>query len=302
MEESQGRHRQELTSLWNSDGEFRVIWKVSIYGSVAFSSMIVSYIGITQLFPWLPWRFGNPLAVLIAAVTATIFCARLLDRRSVSEMMGLQWQRRAGALLLYGLGLTLLLLLLLLLLELLFADTRIFLSSVTLAHTLSLLFLGLLSFTLVGFAEEILVRGYPFLVLREQTNTVTALLLTSGVFSLIHALNPGIGWIGFLNIFLAGIWLGIARVRSGSLWLPVGLHIGWNFFMGPVFGFPVSGIIERSMFITQSEGPAWIVGGVFGPEGGLLVTMVLLAGIIILYHPRLRASHLHDEDAASKKT
>jgi membrane protease YdiL (CAAX protease family) len=115
-----------------------------------------------------------------------------------------------------------------------------------------------------------------------------ALLLTSVLFSLMHGFNPEIGWLGFANIFLAGLWLGIARVITGTLWLAIGLHTGWNFFLGSVFGFPVSGIYERSVLITETDGPAVLTGGAFGPEGGLLATVVLLLGAGALYIPRVR--------------
>jgi uncharacterized protein len=289
MEEPSGQEPQGVNDLWFADGEMRAVWKVSVYGVITFFMLFFTG-GVVYVFlPFLDWRFSTPLLTGGAALTATLICSRLIDRRDLLGMIGLRWHRGAWRQLGMGMALTLGMIILLVGLELALGEARMLSGHVTTAHTLSLLFLGLLSFTLVGFAEEILVRGYPFTVLRNHGGVVTALLLTSGVFSLIHAFNPGIGWFGFLNIFLAGIWLGLARVVSGSLWLPVGLHIGWNFFMGPVFGFPVSGIIERSVLVTRTGGPEWISGGAFGPEAGLLATLVLIAGTAVLYQSRIRA-------------
>lgn len=238
--------------------------------------------------PGLDWRFSYPLITLGVGLAGAALCAKGLDRRPLLEMLAMWWHGRALRQLGAGIGLTLGMMILLVALELVFGDARMLSAHVTFGHSLSVLFLGFLSFTLVGFSEEILVRGYPFTVLLRQGGVAAALLLTSGVFSIMHAFNPGIGWFGFLNIFLAGIWLGLARVVSGSLWLPVGLHIGWNFFLGPVFGFPVSGIIERSVLITITGRPDWLTGGAFGPEGGLLATVVLIAGTAVLYLPGMR--------------
>ena len=82
--------------------------------------------------------------------------------------------------------------------------------------------------------------------------------------------------------------MGAARQVTGTLWLAVGMHTGWNFFLGTVFGFPVSGIVERSVFLTESDGPALLTGGDFGPEGGLLAAVVLLLGTAALYLPACR--------------
>lgn len=274
--------------LWFANGEMRAIWKMSVYGVITFFLLFFVGAAVFVGMPELDWRFVNPLLLLGAALTASAICARLIDRRPLVDLIVLRWHPAAAMQLGMGMLITLVMILALIGLELAFGGARMLPGHVTISHTLSLLFLGLLSFILVGFAEEILVRGYPFTVLQRQGGRVTALVLTSGVFSLIHVFNPGVGWFAFLNVFLAGIWLGLARVVSGSLWLPIGLHIGWNFFLGPVFGFPVSGIVERSLWIVRTDGPDWINGGIFGPEGGVLATVVLIGGTVALFLPPLR--------------
>ena len=294
------------SDLWFVNGEMRAIWKVSVYGIITFFLLFFVGAAVYITLPDLDWRFANPLLLMGAAVTASVLCARLIDRRPLVDMLALRWHRAAPVQLGMGMALALGMILVLLGLELALGGARMLPGHVTIAHTLSLLFLGLVSFILVGFAEEILVRGYPFTVLQRQGGLVTALVLTSGAFSLIHVFNPGVGWFAFLNIFLAGIWLGLARVVSGSLWLPVGLHIGWNFFLGPVFGFPVSGIVERSLWIVRTDGPDWINGGLFGPEGGVLATLVLIGGSMALYTPLLRRVIAHagtpkDDDSEPRR-
>jgi hypothetical protein len=69
------------------------------------------------------------------------------------------------------------------------------------------------------------------------------------------------------------------------LWISIGLHIGWNFFEGPVFGFPVSGLETTALLIHSDTGPALITGGSFGPEAGFIVLpiMAIGAGLTYLY-------------------
>jgi uncharacterized protein len=147
----------------------------------------------------------------------------------------------------------------------------------------------LVFYTLAGFGEELFFRGYPFQTLVESIRAPAAIIIMSAAFSAGHAMNPDITWIGFMNIFFAGVWLSVAYLRTRTLWLPAGLHISWNFFQGTVFSFPVSGIQQegRSLFIGMVEGPAAITGGEFGPEGGLIVTVVLLAGTAYLYKSKI---------------
>jgi hypothetical protein len=83
----------------------------------------------------------------------------------------------------------------------------------------------------------------------------------------------------------------VAYLRTRALWLPLGLHWAWNFFQGEVFSLPVSGIrFAKPMLQVAAVGPAWFTGGDYGPEGGLAVTVVALAGIFWLARTRRLAS------------
>jgi hypothetical protein len=57
------------------------------------------------------------------------------------------------------------------------------------------------------------------------------------------------------------------------LWLPIGLHFGWNAVL-PLFGVNLSGLtIEVSRYVYRWDLlPLWS-GGDYGPEGGLLTTI-----------------------------
>jgi len=79
-------------------------------------------------------------------------------------------------------------------------------------------------------------------------------------------------------------------LKSNNLWLPIGYHITWNYFQGNVFGFQVSGLSTESLYKLNTPVNNIITGGKFGPEGGLIVTFIILIGFIYiwqLYKPQL---------------
>jgi len=156
----------------------------------------------------------------------------------------------------------------------------------------------LVGFTAVGIYEELLFRGYQLRNLAEGLNNswwgpkgalLTAYLISSFVFSLAHLLNPNASWISTLNLFLAGIFLGLGFVLTGELAIPIGLHITWNFFQGPVFGFPVSGIsIGESLIKIHQGGPLLWTGGAFGPEAGLIgILAIVIGALLIMFYVKI---------------
>jgi hypothetical protein len=108
---------------------------------------------------------------------------------------------------------------------------------------------------------------------------VIAFLVSSLVFGILHLGNPNATWVSAFNITVAGLFLGLGMVLTGSLAIPIGLHITWNFFQGNVFGFAVSGIQPGVTVIgTEVVANTWLVGDAFGPESGVLGLVVMLLG------------------------
>lgn len=144
---------------------------------------------------------------------------------------------------------------------------------------------GLAGYIGVGYTEELWSRGYHLQNLTDGLNLLWGLFLSSAVFGLMHLFNPGTTVISTVNIMLAGYFLAFGWVRTRRLWIPIGLHIGWNFFQGTVFGFAVSGTGGFHLIRQSVDGPVIMTGGAFGPEAGLLglVAMALGAGLIWVY-------------------
>lgn len=141
----------------------------------------------------------------------------------------------------------------------------------------------------VGVNEELLSRGYQIRNIAEGLNlpgvspraaVLIGYLITSSIFGFLHLGNPNATLVGAVNIALAGLMLGAGMVLTGSLAIPIGLHITWNFFQGNIFGLPVSGgTPATSLLVVEQTGPAFWTGGAFGPEGGMLGVLVILLGL-----------------------
>lgn len=138
---------------------------------------------------------------------------------------------------------------------------------------------GLLLAVLAGFLEEILFRGLLFRLCSKLLGTWGALLFTAALFGAAHAANHGATLSSSLAIALeAGILLGAAYAATGLLWVPIGLHVGWNFTEGSLFGMTLSGNTMASGLIRGSlNGPRILTGGEFGPEASIVAVILCLA-------------------------
>ena len=132
--------------------------------------------------------------------------------------------------------------------------------------------------------EELAFRGALFRIIAERCGTATALVVSAAVFGLLHGLNPGATIVSTAAIAIeAGLLLGAAYALTRNLWFPIGLHLGWNFTEGGIFGTSVSGhAAGNGIFSVSLAGPRLLTGGAFGPEASLLAIAVGLAAAIVL--------------------
>ena len=143
--------------------------------------------------------------------------------------------------------------------------------------------IGFVFWLAIGTSEELLYRGMLFRLCSKIVGTWGALLLSAAWFGFTHASNPGASAFGIGSVALAGIFFAAAYVATGRLWLPIGLHAGWNFAEGSLFGTAVSGSTVGSPLLTGTmSGPDILTGGAFGPEASILTVLVILAGTIFL--------------------
>ena len=136
-------------------------------------------------------------------------------------------------------------------------------------------------FIIVACVEEALLRGYVLRNLMISFNKYIALLVSSLLFSLMHAFNPNVDGFALCIIFLAGIFLGISYIHTKNLWFPIGLHFGWNFFQS-LFGFNVSGVDFYSLVEFSLPAKDIWNGGAFGFEGSVLAVVFQVLAIITI--------------------
>ncbi|MET7707287.1 CPBP family intramembrane glutamic endopeptidase [Micromonospora sp. NPDC005413] len=128
--------------------------------------------------------------------------------------------------------------------------------------------------------EELIFRGVLFRIIEERTGTWIALVLTGVVFGLMHLLNPDASVWGAICIAVeAGFMLAACYAATRNLWVPIGLHFGWNFAAGGIFSVVVSGNGQsEGLLNTTMSGPTLVTGGDFGPEGSLYT---VAAGVVL---------------------
>jgi len=142
--------------------------------------------------------------------------------------------------------------------------------------------LSFVHFIFVGFNEELMTRGYLMTALKTTRNKYIVFCGPAAIFSLLHLGNPNVSVLGLINIGLVGLLFAYMMVRSGKLWLPIGYHITWNFFQGNIFDMNVSGTATPSVIATEFTGANWITGGAFGAEGGVVTTIVIALGFVLV--------------------
>jgi CAAX protease family protein len=139
--------------------------------------------------------------------------------------------------------------------------------------------------------EEMLFRGYGFQILLAAFGPWATILPVGILFAVLHGGNPNATWFGLVNTAGFGALFGYGFLRSRDLWLPIGLHFGWNFTL-PLFGVNLSGFTMRETGheMAWTAGRLWS-GGDYGPEASLLTSVVLAVLFVYVWKAPLRRQH-----------
>jgi membrane protease YdiL (CAAX protease family) len=249
-------------------------------------------IGISALVPGLggpTWYvFRNGAYEVIGFVVATIVVGNLLNKYSWDRM---GWHTQAGGLmprLFRGIGLGALM-------AMLAIGLAFVIDRATVHYTGDWSFwprvvlplaLGLV---LAALGEELMFRGYPLRRLADAIGALPAMLILAVLFGLAHARNDNATFFSTVNVALAAVWLSFAFFSAGGMALAWGLHFGWNAGLAILFDAPVSGWAFQVPVVEYTPGRhAWVDGGAFGPEGGIVTTLVLTAGTLAVIGARWR--------------
>jgi len=290
--------------LFNAAGRVRAGWRVLVFFALFLalgpsSAALLRFASRTSGGDSIGDGFRDALGLQLlayvlligATLAASAVCLRWLDRRPFRSL-GYHWRSGGWRECLIGFGLAALMITGVVLIELSLGHVDLHWEGGSAAGTLR----ALLFFTVAAAFEEFLFRGYPLQTLLLDARPTIAVSAPSLLFGLGHAGNPGASGLSVFNTVLAGVWLSIAYLKTRRLWLPIGLHAGWNFTLSAIYGLTVSGLQDRigtSLFRSAQSGPAWLTGGSYGPEGGVLVTGLLIGTSLWLWRtPRIRP---HDE-------
>ena len=134
--------------------------------------------------------------------------------------------------------------------------------------------------------EEVMFRGYILQELMSKFSTATSVSVSSVIFVALHAgglVKDEVGIVGAVNILLASVLMSVAYLRTRQLWLPIGIHAGWNFTQGPLLGISVSGNdLSEGWHAVALEGSKWVTGGQFGFEASLPGLVGPALGILLV--------------------
>lgn len=148
--------------------------------------------------------------------------------------------------------------------------------------------LHLVLFTVVGFFEEFLFRGYTQFTLSDGIGFWPAALILSLGFGAVHLGNPGEGTVGAASVALVGLFFAFTLYRTGNLWYAVGLHASFDWGETYLFSVPNSGtFMEGHLSNSILHGAKWLTGGTVGPEGSIFcfLTMGLQFLVVIWLFP-----------------
>lgn len=264
--------------------EVRAIWKVAAFAGLALVGLLpatVVALVLSQLVPEIDGQAVFYVLGTAATVAASWLCVRLFDRQPFSAIgLGLDrpWGRHLLLGMLAGAGLCVAYWGVYVVAG--WAQTTV---NPDLARQRSGILWGALLCVGLAAQEETLVRGYGFQIV-ARWNLPVALLLAGAAFVSLHLPHEGGKHpVTILNMFLGHLLFAACYLRTRSLWLPIGLHTAWNFTQVFVLGIgSLADGEDASVLTTECQQNLW-TGSAYGPEGGLVVTLLLLLAIVVIW-------------------
>ncbi len=166
---------------------------------------------------------------------------------------------------------------------------------------LGLCFLG---FLIQGASEELLIRGYYAVSLNKRYSVAACVIASSVMFSLLNLGDSAFSLLPALNGLLFGVFLCMYILKRGSIWGACAIHSIWNFTQCCIFGFPIGGLGKGNSLFSVWASPYndLLSGGVYGPEGGICTTIILLAALIAVFVLRPKEDVSAQQAQSSKDT
>jgi uncharacterized protein len=160
-------------------------------------------------------------------------------------------------------------------------------------------------FLLVGVFEEFSYRGYTQFTLSQAIGFWPAAYLLSFIFGGLHLLgNVGENWLGSTGVAMIGLFFCFTLRRTGNLWFAVGMHASWDWGESYLYSVPDSGETMPGHLLNSSfHGSRWLTGGSVGPEGSVLVFVVIAAAWVVFdrLYPAVKLQHVQIDAAPATR-
>ena len=280
--------------LFDGNGHLRSGWRFAVF-SVFFiaAAMIIGGVGVAVLYslrvPLAPetpnFLIANGILMLIPALLIGWLCGKYLEGlpfRALGAWFTKGWLRNLMAGIFFGAGTVGFAVLL----AFAFGGLRFETNPINTGVLVNSLSISFVIFAIGAAWEEALFRGYILQTFARSGFAALAIGLTAVFFGAIHLGNPSAGAISTLNTILAGVWFGIAYLKTRDLWFVWGMHLMWNWMQGAFFGIEVSGITYASptpLLREIDSGPAWLTGETYGVEGGIVTTVAIVVSTVVIY-------------------
>lgn len=275
--------------LFGNDGHLRSGYRFAIF----VSAFLFIYIAVATVvyavfyqFGIVPFFVADGIAGTALAVIIGMICTRYLEYLPFSAL-GAWYGNRLILNFAYGLAFGIATFALAAVIGMALGSLRFsYNSGVAFGAILNTLALSFIVFFVRAALEEAIFRGYILQTFVRSNLTAFAVVLTSVLFASLHNTNPSATWLSWMNTFIAGVWFGIAYLKTRELWFPFGLHLAWNWAQGSIFGIEVSGLTEIApapLLREMDLGPAWITGGDYGLEGGILTTIAIVISTVVIW-------------------
>ena len=237
-----------------------------VVAAVAAAQVVVKLLrGVLSLGGALPALYY--LVYLVASVLVAYFVyrayVRIVEKRPLSELSGAGAPGELGIGAAVGLGLVAVVVGILWVLGY---------YTIVGTNALAVVFVSLANDGAGAFVEEIVLRGIVFRITEERIGTWLALAISVVLFALLHLASPNATLTSTVVVGVeGGVLLSAAYVLTRRLWLPIGIHFGWDFSQDAVFGV---GKGTKGLVVGDLGGPAWLSGGSAGIEGSVVALLV----------------------------
>lgn len=285
------------STFFDETGRIRSGWRFAIFcvGFVCVAVIVGGLVGAAlrvlglRLYVLEETLVGQAATVMIPPLTGALsvgwLCGRYLEGlpfRAIGAWFTKGWLRNLICGIFFGAAT----LSLAVLIAFAFGGLRFEFNTIDVAALTRSLGVSFFIFALGAAWEEALFRGYILQTFARSGLAALAIILTSVFFGAIHANNPNVGKLAVINTMLAGIWFGVAYLKTRDLWFVWGMHLMWNWMQGAFFGIEVSGItnlVSAPLLREIDGGPAWLTGESYGVEGGVVTTIALIVSSVVIY-------------------